>query len=103
MIRDGGRAMDHENHSMMTMGGAATAPRGHAPHLSSGDAVDFSDPRLYINRERSGLASRDRVLGQARGDTHPLRERVKFRAPAANTLDGFFMPRGAALTRQHRA
>ena len=69
----------------------------------SGDALDCSDPRLYINRELSWLAFNERVLAHAHSDAHPLLERVKFLAIAANNLDEFFMIRVATLTRQHRA
>ena len=95
--------MNHEHNPPGTMGGVAMAAPAHASPANSGDAIDCSDPRLYINRELSWLAFNERVLAHAQSNTHPLLERVKFLAIAANNLDEFFMIRVATLTRQHRA
>jgi polyphosphate kinase len=64
---------------------------------------DLSDPSLFINRELSWLAFNGRVLAQARDGSHPLLERVKFLAIAANNLDEFHMVGLASLLRQWRA
>jgi polyphosphate kinase len=73
------------------------------PSARSNPQPDLGDPRLYLNRELSWLNFNERVLDQARGEKHPLLERVKFLAIAANNLDEFFMIRVATLTRQLRA
>ena len=75
---------------------AGAAPSNAAP-------PDLNDPGLYINRELSWLDFNQRVLNQARDDTHPLLERVKFLAIASSNLDEFFMVRVASLLRKLRA
>jgi polyphosphate kinase len=62
-----------------------------AADLASAE-IDLRDPTLYFDRELSWLEFNDRVLEQAKGG-HPLLERVKFLAIAANNLDEFFMVR----------
>jgi polyphosphate kinase len=91
--------MDQKANPFAASGGVESAP---APTAHAG-APDLTDPTLYINRELSWLAFNERVLAHARQDTHPLLERVKFLAIAANNLDEFFMIRIATLTRQSRA
>jgi polyphosphate kinase len=81
---------------------ATTASRPQARRRVHPEA-ELADPALYLNREMSWLAFNERVLDQARSDSHPLLERVKFLAIAANNLDEFFMVRVAALARDHRA
>ena len=63
----------------------------------------MSDPSLYLNRELSWMRFNERVLAQVRDDSHPLLERVKFLAIAANNLDEFQMVGFANLLRQWRA
>jgi polyphosphate kinase len=92
-----------EERSPISSGGiATTATASASSHAESLDVPDLSDPRLYINRELSWLAFNERVLAHTQHDGHPLLERVKFLAIAANNLDEFFMIRVATLARQHR-
>ena len=66
------------------------------------DPANLKNPALYINRELSWLEFNQRVLAQATDASHPLLERVKFLAIAANNLDEFFMIRVATMLKKLR-
>ncbi|MFN3560476.1 MAG: polyphosphate kinase 1 [Chloroherpetonaceae bacterium] len=64
---------------------------------------NFNNPSLYINRELSWVAFNLRVLDEARSESHPLLERLKFIAIFSSNLDEFFMIRVSAVEEQVEA
>jgi len=61
------------------------------------DTVDLKQPEFYINRLLSLLEFNGRVLDQARDESVPLLERLKFLCIASTNMDEFFEIRVAGL------
>jgi polyphosphate kinase len=64
------------------------------------DAINLKQPELYINRELSLLEFNRRVIEQAKDDSVPLFERLRFLCIASTNLDEFFEIRVAGLNQQ---
>lgn len=60
-------------------------------------SVDLTSPELYFNRELSWLKFNTRVLAQAKDQSLPPLERLKFIAIYGTNLDEFYMIRVAGL------
>ena len=63
----------------------------------SAEAPDLADPGLYFNRELSQLAFNERVLEQAKDESVPLLERMRFLCISCTNLDEFFEIRAGGL------
>ena len=82
---------------------AADAPEATQPALAPqpAAAVDDSVERSpYLNRELSQIAFNERVLAQARDQSVPLLERLRYLCISCTNLDEFFEVRVAAINHQ---
>ena len=68
--------------------------------MTTVETVDLSSPELYVNRELSLLEFHARVLEQAKDESMPLLERLRFLTISSTNLDEFFEIRVSGLKQQ---
>jgi polyphosphate kinase len=75
----------------------AAVPAAPEPSM---DAIDLTRPELYINSELSALEFNRRVLEQAKDESVPLLDRLRFLCITSTNLDEFFEIRVSGLRQQ---
>jgi hypothetical protein len=60
---------------------------------AAAEYADLEAPELYLNRELTWLEFNRRVLYEAKDESNPLLERLKFVGIVSSNLDEFFMKR----------
>ncbi len=65
--------------------------------LEDDSAIEYDNPKYFVNRELSNFYFNQRVLAQAMDESHPLLERLKFLLIFSSNLDEFFEIRVAGL------
>ena len=74
-----------------------------SPRTGPLPSVALDDPKLLVDRDLSLLQFQRRVLEEARDESNPLLERVKFLSILGSNLDEFFMFRAPLLKQQAAA
>jgi polyphosphate kinase len=67
---------------------------------AAAEYADLEVPELYLNRELTWLEFNRRVLYEAKDESNPLLERLKFVGIVSSNLDEFFMKRIGGLKQQ---